>query len=168
MPSGVCPQSPLVDLRAASDASTQRLCVVHSSASGRRARRAVFWARGAGAWNKLRCSAAGVGRVTLGKGLLVVRCVGFWISKASSCRGSRSHRRREVRPPERQRPRLGRSGSGRGRRLGGEARGRRPHAWTCTNEVHMVHEGAAAMARRIHEVLSESKARGGGFEFTTT
>jgi len=53
VPSGVCPQSPLVDLRAASDASTQRLCVVHSSTSGRRARRAVFWARGAGAWNKL-------------------------------------------------------------------------------------------------------------------
>ena len=101
-----------------------------SSASGCSERRAVFWTRGAVAWNKLRCSAAGVGRVTLGKGLLVVRCVGFWISKASSCRGSRSHRRRAVRPPERQRPRLGRSGSGRGRRLGkGGARGRWATCW---------------------------------------
>ena len=53
-----------VELHNANEASAQS-----------RARRVVFWTRGAGDWNKLRCSAAGVGSVTFGKGLLVVRCI---------------------------------------------------------------------------------------------
>ena len=53
-----------VELHNANEASAQS-----------RARRVVLWTRGAGDWNKLRCSAAGVGSVTFGKGLLVVRCI---------------------------------------------------------------------------------------------
>ena len=47
-----------VELHNANEASAQS-----------RARRVVFWTRGAGDWNKLRCSAAGVGSVTFGKDL---------------------------------------------------------------------------------------------------
>ena len=43
-------------------------------------------------------------------------------------RNSHRRRRKALPPPERQRPRLGRGGSGRGRRLGGEARGEAPRS----------------------------------------
>ena len=43
--------------------------------------------------------------------------------RSPSPRRSHRRRRRALPPPERRRPRLGRGGSGRGRRLGGEARG---------------------------------------------